>query len=181
MARFIDFSFDGTDIKVINHLQFASQLLQHKLVARMTALMTRIQFRLRAKYNAGKYSTGELAESVTNPRAEVVGGGVVGRLDITSPVATYLEDGTQAHTIYPKATIIKGTMATRGKAAVRRQVESKAALHFYSDRLGKNVFADYVFKDPISGRHYVKNTLTEMQDEIRKGIQSALEEVMAGR
>jgi len=178
VAKLLDLSFDGSDVRVVSHLQATSRLLQETLVAKMTALMTRVQYRLRQKYSSGKYATGELANSVSNPRAEIGQGQVIGRLDVSSPHAQFVEEGTKAHVIYPKEVIIKGTMASLGKAAVRRQVIGKAALHFYSDRLGKAVFADYVFKDPISGKYHVRNTLNDMQEEFRKGIQEALEGVM---
>ena len=180
MPKFFDISFDGSDIKVVNLLQIKTRLLQETLVAKMTSLMTRVQYRLREKYASGKYATGHLADSVQNPRATVINDRVVGELTIgDSQKALWLEEGLPPKTIYPTgvfSTVRGQTFRTKEEA---RTKGSKAhVLAFLSNRLGKNVFANYVQIDAVTGKHYIRNTMDEMRDEFVEATKQALGEIL---
>ena len=130
---------------------------------------------------------GRVRESIRNPRASVEDGNIVGHLDwggITAApsvgktwdIAKIIEEGAKPHVIYPL-----GKEGTRlHQKGVKRRYGSNV-LAFYSNRLGKQVFATYVFHPGITGRHFMASALEEMKNVIRLGLKATLQDVLSSR
>jgi len=190
MAKFIDISFDGSDVRVVNLLQLKQKMVVDSVAAKLSSVMTRLQNLIKAKVSGGKVSTGKLADSVTDPVVSTDGANIEASISYGKGVsyAQAVEEGIPGgYVIYPlKKEGTKGFFdsagrwkTSHGKAAIVRT--GKNALRFYSGKLGKEVFADYVFHDPVTGRHYVRDSVSEMREEIINAVREGLAEVLENR
>jgi hypothetical protein len=180
--RLLEFTFNGTDVKVTRVLDEKAALLMDKLVERLTLSMTKIQAKARAKAPHGE--TGALEESISNPRAHAEGKTIVGELDWgggdASPYARAMEEGgLKEYAVNPK----EGVGAYRGGFAFGKYrpahpaVKAKEVLRWYSADGGK-VFAAYAFRKPLRARHFMRDSLDESREEINRGIRETLSGVL---
>jgi hypothetical protein len=189
MPKIISFSFDGSDTRAVAALRVTNERLTVMLLEKMTFLMTRLQEKIRGKIHS---VSGKLSSSIDNPRAEVEGTNIVGKLDVGKTAIS--EDGfnytmavekgiEKEYEIHPLA--VEGTrmylnpkgLWRRGhhKGAIRRFGQGN--LQLFSQKLGKEVFASYVTHGPVEGKYFIKSSLEEMQEEFRQGIIETLESV----
>lgn len=176
----LSFTFNGSDLEVIESFQFKSNKIIEALVERMELQMVKLQQLMRSK------TKGRVAESVRNPEAHAEGGKIVGSLKVGGDqttvsykggrafdVAKIIDQGAKSHVINPLG--IKGTRAHE-KGATRRF--GRDVLHFYSPRLGREIFADYVFHPGVEGSHFVETAIEEMRDDFREALINTLETVV---
>lgn len=169
-------TLEGTDTKVIFDIRRRIEVLNTVLMEKMTYLMTKLQNKAREKVS------GRIKNSIRNPRASVEGTAIIGTLDWGGEettvsnkggkaydIARILEEGAKAHVIHPLT--LKGSRAHE-KGAKRRF--GKDTLHFYSAKLGKEVFADYVFHPGVPAAHFMRDTLAEMKGDIIEGLAQAI-------
>lgn len=162
-------------------IETRSAILIDALIDKMTDLMRQLQAKAQASV------TGSVRDSIRNPRAEYDGHYVVSKLDWggfddsykggkTFDRAQILESGAAPHVIYPLGE--KGTRghAAKGKGGGRRY--GKEVLKFYSQNLGKEVFADYVFHPGVQAKHFMADAIDEMIAPFREGIKETLQEII---
>ena len=186
MSGWLKFDYNGSDIQIIADLNVTSNRLIEALLEKMTLMMRRLQEKARGKLAGGRYATGQLADSIENPRAELEGKKIIGKLDWGKgvPYARAVEFGVPGtYVIYPLTKGgTKGAFNEKGrwrrghlKGAIVRTGQD--ALYFYSERLGKSVFADYVFHPAIKAKHFMGESIIELEDTIRDEMRKTVTEV----
>lgn len=162
-------TYGDTDVRVAIAFKQKTDVMMTRLTEKMTYLMTRLQEKARGNINS---RSGKLAEGIENPRAHTQGNQVIGELDWgrgdSAPYAKTVEDGfNKMIAINPKAAIgaYRGGFAFGAYRPAHGATKAKSALMFYSSRLGKKVFADFVFRPPIVGQHFMARAVTEMKAE----------------
>ena len=192
--EFLFISTANSETKVVAELGLTNRILINSLLEKMTVLMRRLQAKIQGRLEDLPYSkTGKLRDSIANPRAEIESGNIVGRLDwgktaISEDGFNYalaFEEGIQRpYVIYPLGKSgtkgfydAKGHWKTsHGKNRFVRFGANK--LHFFSNNVGKMVFASYARHDAVSGRHVIKTSVDEFEDDIRKGLFATVNEVL---
>ena len=183
----IKIQFNGSDKEVISEFETRTQKILSKIADRLTLSMERLQEKARAKAaskdskypeNPDNPSTGNLADSIDNPRAEVIGRTVLGKLDWGGdlPYANMQEHGGEIPVINAL-----GARKTTGRAlgGTRKHVKGATRV-FGSDVLqfmgkeGKFAYRQATFPGPIPGKHFMENSLQESIDEIKSGVREAL-------
>ena len=168
-------------------------MLADMLTEKMTYLMTILQQKIRSGKLSSHNITGEVSDSIRNPRAEQEGENIVGKLDwggvyayymgntpLTGGVRQYdiaqiLESGSKEHAISPLGE--KGSEPFH-QTGLRKRYGANV-LHFFSARLGKEVFADYVFHPGTKGIHFMEEGLQQMKGEAGTEIRKTVEESFA--
>lgn len=191
----LSFTFNGTDIQVVESFQFKSSRVVNALVEKMEAMMVKLQEKMQSK------TKGRVADSVRDPEAFVEGGKIVGTLKVggepttvsykggrSFDIAQILDKGAVPHRIDPllRATGLTGPGQPRGgtrlheKGAVRRFGAN--VLQFYSIKLGREVYASALYgtsEHPgITGSHFIEDSIDEMRGQIRDGLMSTLQQVV---
>jgi hypothetical protein len=175
----VNFSFNGTEVKVVAALQARQGRMVALLTEKMTYLMVKLQEKIQSK------TKGIVSESIRNPRAVNQSGVITGYLDwggepttVTYKtgkpydIAQILNEGAKAHAINPLT--VEGTRLHE-KGAVRRFGSN--VLHFESARLGKEVFAAYVFHPGVAGQHFIESSIEEMRVTFAQEIAATLQQV----
>lgn len=190
-------SLNGTDVKVIESIQFKHDRVIGALVDKMEFMMVKLQNKMREK------TKGRVAEAIRNPRAYVEGGRITGAIDAGGDPTTVsykggksfditriLNEGAIPHRIDPllQATGLTGPGQPRGgtrkhgKGEVRRFGSN--VLSFFSRNVGKQVFASALYgksQHPgITGAHFIENSVNEMRKEISEGLRQTLNDIMTG-
>ena len=171
--------------------KITSNAITEALTEKMTYLMTRLQEKIRAGKLSEHNITGEVSDSIRNPRAEQEGSNIVGKLDwggvyayymgntpLTGGVKLYdiaqiLESGSKEHPINPLT-----EEGTRPHEKGLRRRYGANILHFFSARLGKEVFADYVFHPGTKGIHFMEEGLEQMKGEVAPAFEETISEVL---
>ncbi len=175
-------SFNGSDIKVIESIQFKQNRVIEALVDKMELLMVRLQEKIRSK------TSGRVAEAVRDPEAHEEGGRIVGTLkaggDPTTvsykggkpfDITQILESGAKLHAINPLG--VGGQLGGVRQHVTGGKKRLGANVLMWEGAKGK-MFAAYVFHPGIPGSHFIAESVNEMRKEIREGLQSALNQVV---
>jgi len=175
---------NGTDVKIVESIQFKHDQIIEALVDKMERLMVRLQQKIQAK------TKGRVRESIRNPRAYVETGRITGALDVGGPPSTVayksgkawditqiLEEGAKMHVIYPLT-----ASGTQARDSLNRFAKGK---RFGSDVLGfelngKKAFAAYVFHPGVEAQHFIAESVNQMRKEFRDGLRETLNDVMSG-
>lgn len=183
----IKLQFNNSDEEVISEFETKQQRILAKIADRMTLSMQRLQEKARAKAASkdSKYpenpenpSTGALADSIENPRVEIEGTTIVGKLDWGGdlPYANMQEHGGEVPVINAL-----GARKAVGRALGGTRKHAKGAVRvFGSDVLqfmgkeGKFAYREATFPGPIPGKHFMENSLRESIEEIKSGIREVL-------
>lgn len=174
----LKFSLEGTEARLIASFESLSSRFLEALAKKMTIVMEKLQEKAQAR--APRIS-GKLQASIRNPRSEIAGTTILGTLEwggsetTTADGSDYsqiVERGAKPHVINPLTT--KGTRSHE-KGAKRRF--GKDHLAFYSERLGKAVFADYVFHPGVTGSHFMADSIQEMKEVMIQEFTETFQEV----
>lgn len=182
-------TFNDTDRILVSEFESRSQKILSRIAERMTLSMERLQESAREKLAASKSnkypenpdnpSTGELSESISNPRVEVSGTEITGKLDWGGdlPYARIQEEGGELPVINPL-----GARKEVGRALGGTRKHIKGATRvFGSDVLkfmgaeGKFAYRPATFPGPIPAKHFMQNAVAESITEIKTGIQEILD------
>ncbi len=131
----MEFSFNGTDVQVVQNLQNKIDVIGPALAEKMTYLMTKLQAKARANTAILR-----VRESIRNPRAELEGTSVIGHLTWGGEpttvsykggkpydLALIFEKGTHPHAINPLGVPLTAT----GKRSHQTRIIGKhEVLHF---------------------------------------------------
>jgi len=181
----INFEFD--EHRGIESLGVETERLLEKLAARMTISMQRLQEKAREKASvkSSKYpenpkhpNTGALADSIENPRAEIDGGVILGKLDWGRdlPYAEIQEHGGALPVINPlgaRKAIGRALGGTRRKVKGAKRVFGSDVLQFMGAE-GEFAYSKFAFPGLIPGKHFMEYAFQESIDEIREGLRETL-------
>ena len=167
----LSFTFDGTDVNLAADLRTKLDVLGPALVQKMTYLMAKLQQKARA--NA---SVSRVKESIRNPRAEVEGSKIIGRLTWGGEpttvsykggkpydLAQIFEYGTRVHAVNPLTT--SGTRVHEFGA--RRRVGKNVLKMMIG---GKETFARFAFPRGVKAEQYMERAIESMRMEFAQGL-----------
>jgi hypothetical protein len=175
-----------------------SEKLLARLSERMTALMTKLQERARKNLSdtrstkawvgaeGSPAATGNLSDSIKNPKATVEGTTVVGSVDWGEgvPYAKIQEYGGIKGS-YPIEPIgVRGVRPHRKgtpryfskgvKYLLSGGEESAGLLRFVGAQDGKLLYSKEVFRKALPPRNFMGDALEGMKEEIREGLKGAI-------
>lgn len=165
--------------------------LANALIVKMTELMTRLQQKIRSGKLAAHNKTGEVSDSIRNPRAEQEGTSIVGKLDWGGVYAYYMGKTplTGGVRIYDVAQILNygaeahpiGALTEAGtrlhEKGMKRRFGSNV-LAFEWEKTGKREFFRHVWHPGVKGIHFMEEALEEMKGEFTKGVNQVLEDTV---
>lgn len=181
--------FNSNDQRVRAALEAKNERLLNAVVDKMTFMMTKLQQKVVGETlpRVATRRSGKLADSITNPRAELSGTTVIGMLDYAGGAAWYgnvFEKGRKGYPVNPlgQATGNTGPGQARGGTPGRKKGEKR--------RFGANVLSwqeggtwyyyPFVFIDPRAPTPFMAPALQEMKDEIVKGLKDSIVGVLRG-
>lgn len=189
--HFLYLNLEDSAVNVIGNFQLIKGKVATALLLKMTELMRRLQAKIVNEKLGPHKKSGELANSVRNPRAELIDGKIVGLLDWgggkAAPYARLQEYGgiKPGYAINPKAGVGAyrgGTMHGRYIPAHGAVIGKKALGPFFSAKAGKEVFASYVFrKTATKGLHFMSDSLKEMTETFEREIYDTLQDIVNRR
>lgn len=175
----LKFSIDAS--KFIGRMQSKQSQLVDALTVKMTYLMTRLQQKARAG------TVGRIAESIRNPRVEVSGTVLTGKLDWGGAPTTVSYEGGKPFDIariYAEGTTKDSWPINPLTTEGTREHVKGAKRRFGANVLGnkEDEFGPvaYVFHPKIIGRNFIKDALDEMKSEIPNEIRKTVQGVLQG-
>ena len=165
-----------------------STALLEALEVKMTSLMTKLQEKARSNLEAKKSSkggeaSGQLSDSISNPRADIEGSSVVGRLDwgegAVDPITGYAYAKIQEYGgikgQYPINPLGKAKVGGRALGGTRPH-GTGTPRRYGADLLyfiatggefeGSLISPKQAFRQAIEGKHFMRDSLDEMRESI---------------
>lgn len=189
-SKFIEFTTNETDINVALGFETRTTRLTAVLSEKMTVLMTALQEKAQARVTSTR-----VRESIKDPRAEVVGSVVTGKLNWGGVPVQYMEGreydlakileyGAKAHPVNPLTNPVTGKPTPREHKAggLKARAGTKAkVLHFFggtgSGEKGEGpagTFRPYTFRQAMLGQFFMAKSIAEMEESFLTGMRDAL-------
>lgn len=180
----IKLQLDSSEARVIKAFEGRGAQITEALLEKMTFLMRELQNKIRNEKLSGlPYSqTGALAASIANPRADKEGKKIVGKLDWgggdAAAYAKLQEYGgiKQSYIINVKDSVgpYHGGVMHGKQIPPHAAIVGKRALSFLWGKTGKREYFENVRHLKVAGKHFMRDSITEMEDTIIRGLQETI-------